>query len=126
MDIFKGISLKLLAMEQLLQQHPEKRGRVVLCPDQKPCKGTWERRSRGPQGMNKGLVAERHLTKMKEQGKLLDFILCVGDDRSDEDMFEVIMGAKGGPALFPVAETFACTVGQKQAKLSTIWMIRRR
>lgn len=30
MDIFKGISLKLLAMEQLLTQHPDKRGKVVL------------------------------------------------------------------------------------------------
>ncbi|KAJ4899992.1 hypothetical protein Rs2_13943 [Raphanus sativus] len=69
-----------------------------------------------PQGVNKGLVAERLLTTMQEQGKLLDFILCVGDDRSDEDMFEVIMGAKDGPALSPVAEIFACTVGQKPSK----------
>lgn len=53
---------------------------------------------------------------MQEKGKLLDFILCVGDDRSDEDMFEVIMGAKDGPALSPVAEIFACTVGQKPSK----------
>ncbi|KAL8227582.1 hypothetical protein R6Q57_015166 [Mikania cordata] len=30
LDIFKGISLKLLAMEQLLIQHPEWLGRVVL------------------------------------------------------------------------------------------------
>lgn len=66
--------------------------------------------------MNKGLVAERLLTTMQEQGKLLDFILCVGDDRSDEDMFEVIMGAKDGPALSQVAEIFACTVGQKPSK----------
>lgn len=66
--------------------------------------------------MNKGLVAERLLTTMQEKGKLLDFILCVGDDRSDEDMFEVIMSAKDGPALSPVAEIFACTVGQKPSK----------
>ncbi|CAL9225844.1 unnamed protein product [Arabidopsis halleri] len=69
-----------------------------------------------PQGVNKGLVAERLLTTMQEKGKLLDFILCVGDDRSDEDMFEVIMSAKDGPALSPVAEIFACTVGQKPSK----------
>ncbi|KAG8638824.1 hypothetical protein MANES_14G067800v8 [Manihot esculenta] len=30
MDIFKGISLKLLAMEHLLQQNPELRGKVVM------------------------------------------------------------------------------------------------
>ncbi|CAN8325025.1 unnamed protein product [Cochlearia groenlandica] len=69
-----------------------------------------------PQGVNKGLVAERLLKTMQEKGKLLDFILCVGDDRSDEDMFEVIIGAKDGPALSPVAEIFACTVGQKPSK----------
>ncbi|XP_010439943.1 PREDICTED: alpha,alpha-trehalose-phosphate synthase [UDP-forming] 5 [Camelina sativa] len=69
-----------------------------------------------PQGVNKGLVAERLITTMQEKGKLLDFILCVGDDRSDEDMFEVIMSAKDGPALSPVAEIFACTVGQKPSK----------
>lgn len=66
--------------------------------------------------MHKGLVVERLLTTMQEQGKLLDFILCIGDDRSDEDMFDVIMGAKDGPALSPVAEIFACTVGQKPSK----------
>eukprot|EP00268_Persea_americana_P041068 TRINITY_DN4089_c0_g1_i8.p1 TRINITY_DN4089_c0_g1~~TRINITY_DN4089_c0_g1_i8.p1 ORF type:complete len:768 (+),score=138.94 TRINITY_DN4089_c0_g1_i8:313-2616(+) len=30
MDIFKGISLKLLAMEQFLKQHPELQGKLVL------------------------------------------------------------------------------------------------
>lgn len=39
MDIFKGISLKLLAMEQLLIQHPEKRGKVVLVQIANPARG---------------------------------------------------------------------------------------
>ncbi|VVB12586.1 unnamed protein product [Arabis nemorensis] len=39
MDIFKGISLTLLAMEQLLTQHPEKRGRVVLVQIANPARG---------------------------------------------------------------------------------------
>jgi len=39
MDIFKGISLKLLAMEQLLLQHPDKRGRVVLVQIANPARG---------------------------------------------------------------------------------------
>lgn len=47
---------------------------------------------------------------------LPDFVLCIGDDRSDEDMFEVISSARGGPSLSPVAEVFACTVGQKPSK----------
>ena len=47
---------------------------------------------------------------------LPDFVLCIGDDRSDEDMFEVIMSAMSGTSLSPVAEVFACTVGQKPSK----------
>lgn len=53
---------------------------------------------------------------MKQKGVLPDFVLCIGDDRSDEDMFEVIMSARNGPSLSPVAEVFACTVGQKPSK----------
>lgn len=39
MDIFKGISLKLLAMEQLLVQHPEYQGKVVLVQIANPARG---------------------------------------------------------------------------------------
>lgn len=39
MDIFKGISLKLLAMEQLLNQHPELQGKVVLVQIANPARG---------------------------------------------------------------------------------------
>ena len=53
---------------------------------------------------------------MRQKGMLPDFVLCIGDDRSDEDMFEVIMRAKGLPSLSPVAEVFACTVGRKPSK----------
>lgn len=53
---------------------------------------------------------------MREKTKLPDFVVCIGDDRSDEDMFEVINGARAGSALSPVAEVFACTVGQKPSK----------
>ncbi|KAK8516406.1 hypothetical protein V6N13_097695 [Hibiscus sabdariffa] len=69
-----------------------------------------------PQGVNKGLVAEHLLTTMQEKGMLPDFVLCIGDDRSDEDMFEVITQATAGPYLSPVADVFACTVGQKCSK----------
>ncbi|KAH7687299.1 trehalose 6-phosphate synthase/phosphatase protein [Dioscorea alata] len=69
-----------------------------------------------PQGVTKGLVAEWLLSTMRERGMLPDFVLCIGDDRSDEDMFEVITDAISGPLLSPVAETFLCTVGQKPSK----------
>lgn len=39
MDIFKGISLKLLAMEQLLSQHPSTHGKVVLVQIANPARG---------------------------------------------------------------------------------------
>ncbi|KAK3041555.1 hypothetical protein RJ639_000689 [Escallonia herrerae] len=69
-----------------------------------------------PQGVNKGIVADHLLQTMRQKGMLPDFVLCIGDDRSDEDMFEVIISAMAGPSLSPVAEVFACTVGQKPSK----------
>lgn len=53
---------------------------------------------------------------MEEKGVLPDFILCIGDDRSDEDMFEVITTAATSGKLAPDAEIFACTVGRKPSK----------
>ncbi|KAK4485544.1 hypothetical protein RD792_008187 [Penstemon davidsonii] len=58
-----------------------------------------------PQGVSKGLVVKNLMEKMRNKGKEADFVLCVGDDRSDEDMFEAIANSVG--------EVFACTVGQK-------------
>lgn len=69
-----------------------------------------------PQGVNKGLVADRMLATMRQREVLPDFVLCIGDDRSDEDMFEVIRGAMVDASLSPVAEVFACTVGHKPSK----------
>ncbi|KAI4369925.1 hypothetical protein MLD38_018318 [Melastoma candidum] len=69
-----------------------------------------------PQGLNKGIVAERLLETMRERGILPDFVLCIGDDRSDEEMFGVIADAREGLLLSPVAEVFACTVGQKPSR----------
>ncbi|KAK3421872.1 hypothetical protein EUGRSUZ_G02474 [Eucalyptus grandis] len=40
MDIFKGISLKLLALEQLLQQHLQLRGKIVLVQIVNPARGS--------------------------------------------------------------------------------------
>lgn len=68
------------------------------------------------QGVTKGLVAEKIFTSMAEKGKLADFVLCVGDDRSDEDMFEVIGNALSRSILSFNAKVFACTVGQKPSK----------
>ncbi|KAF6144652.1 hypothetical protein GIB67_006144 [Kingdonia uniflora] len=69
-----------------------------------------------PQGVSKGLVAQRLLSTMQERGKLVDFVICIGDDRSDEDMFEVISNSMEGPSLSLNAQVFACTVGRKPSK----------
>ncbi|KAJ0837787.1 putative alpha,alpha-trehalose-phosphate synthase (UDP-forming), Trehalose-phosphatase [Helianthus annuus] len=70
-----------------------------------------------PQGVSKGLVAKRLLTTMHGRGMIPDFVLCIGDDRSDEDMFEVITSSvASGELISPKAEVFACTVGNKPSK----------
>ncbi|XP_043702155.1 probable alpha,alpha-trehalose-phosphate synthase [UDP-forming] 7 [Telopea speciosissima] len=69
-----------------------------------------------PQGVSKGLVAERVFTTMAEKGRQADFVLCIGDDRSDEDMFEIIGNAMNKNILSSHTALFACTVGQKPSK----------
>lgn len=69
-----------------------------------------------PQGVSKGLVAEKIFTSMSQGGKQADFVLCIGDDRSDEDMFEIIGDAMSNGILSSGTSVFACTVGQKPSK----------
>jgi len=53
---------------------------------------------------------------MVERGKPPDFVLCIGDDRSDEDMFASIASAMAQPSMASIVEVFACTVYQKPSK----------
>lgn len=66
-----------------------------------------------PQGVSKGVVVENLIATISGRGKPADFVLCIGDDRSDEDMFESIASSVAKHSLPEVAEVFACTVGQK-------------
>lgn len=66
-----------------------------------------------PQGVSKGVVVEELLAMMALKSAAPDLVLCVGDDRSDEDMFESIATVTGRSGM---AEVFACTVGQKPSK----------
>ncbi|QCD80444.1 probable alpha,alpha-trehalose-phosphate synthase [UDP-forming] 11 [Vigna unguiculata] len=66
-----------------------------------------------PQGVSKGKAVEDIISTMRSKGKSPDFLLCIGDDRSDEDMFESIARSVSNPALPTIAKVFACTVGQK-------------
>ncbi|GMI82281.1 TREHALOSE -6-PHOSPHATASE SYNTHASE S7, trehalose-phosphatase/synthase 7 [Hibiscus trionum] len=69
-----------------------------------------------PQGVSKGVVSEKIFTTMVESGKQADFVLCIGDDRSDEEMFEIISSAISSGVLSSNTSVFACTVGQKPSK----------
>lgn len=53
---------------------------------------------------------------MVHSGNAPDFVMCIGDDRSDEDMFESILSTVSSPSLPAAPEIFACTVGQKPSK----------
>uniref|UniRef100_A0A0E0AW07 Trehalose 6-phosphate phosphatase n=1 Tax=Oryza glumipatula TaxID=40148 RepID=A0A0E0AW07_9ORYZ len=64
-----------------------------------------------PQGVGKGVAVRNLISTMGNRGSLPDFILCVGDDRSDEDMFEAMISPS--PAFPETAEIFPCTVGNK-------------
>lgn len=61
------------------------------------------------------MVAEKVLSKLIGQGMLPEFVLCIGDDRSDEDMFESILSTRFTSSI-TTPEVFACTVGQKPSK----------
>ncbi|KAL7603990.1 hypothetical protein Lser_V15G16312 [Lactuca serriola] len=71
-----------------------------------------------PQGVTKGLVAEKIFSSMFKKERRADFVLCVGDDRSDEDMFVMIGDAIKGGVILNVnnRSVFACTVGQKPSR----------
>ncbi|PHT34141.1 putative alpha,alpha-trehalose-phosphate synthase [UDP-forming] 9 [Capsicum baccatum] len=69
-----------------------------------------------PQGVTKGLVAQKVLSIMVDNGKPPDFVMCIGDDRSDEDMFESILSSVSSPSVTAAPDIFACTVGQKPSK----------
>ena len=68
------------------------------------------------QGVSKGLVARRMLASMQERGECPDFVLCIGDDKSDKDMFQLLATAPCGASLASKAEVFTCTVGRKPSK----------
>ena len=61
------------------------------------------------QGVSKGVVAETIFASM-EGRKQADFVLCIGEDRSDEDMFENIADIMKRNMVAPRI-LFACTVG---------------
>ena len=68
------------------------------------------------QGVSKGLAVEKVIHRMVENGNSPDMVMCIGDDRSEEDMFESILSIVTSPDLPMRLEIFACTVGRKPSK----------
>ncbi|KAL8532639.1 hypothetical protein ACS0TY_009012 [Phlomoides rotata] len=66
-----------------------------------------------PHGVTKGSVVAKVVSMMVNEGTPPDFVMCIGDDRSDEDMFEMVASVVSTLSLPSSPETFACTVGQK-------------
>ena len=67
-----------------------------------------------PQGVSKGLAVERALAGCAARTRApTEFVLCIGDDRSDEEMFLTLSAAAASSAPHAPAHVFACTVGQK-------------
>jgi len=54
--------------------------------------------------VDKGVAADRVLAEVKERVGHVDFVLCIGDDRSDEDMFEVVNLSAKREGLESIAE----------------------
>lgn len=72
-----------------------------------------------PQGVSKGQAVLRLLEHAGASagGRAFDFSLCMGDDRSDEEMFAAWEGvAAESPALVAGETLFNCTVGQKPSR----------
>lgn len=51
------------------------------------------------QGASKGAAVDRILKKLADEGNAPDFVLCIGDDRSDEDMFTAMEHVTFSPHL---------------------------
>ncbi|KAL6846646.1 hypothetical protein ACP4OV_024094 [Aristida adscensionis] len=69
-----------------------------------------------PQGVSKGIVVDKIIRTLINNGEPPDFLMCVGNDRSDEDMFESINNATSNPSFPANTEVFACSVGPKASK----------
>lgn len=60
-------------------------------------------------GVNKGAAVAHVLSALREKEIVPDFVLCIGDDRSDESMFEQLLSPPS-----PGATVFTSTVGRKR------------
>lgn len=68
-----------------------------------------------PIAMNKGEIVKRLVQHCQPH---LDFVYCVGDDRTDEDMFKVLRKAE-----IQNETCFTCTIGSANKKTHAVWHV---
>lgn len=66
-----------------------------------------------PQVLSKGAAVQGLIENIMADGITPDFILCIGDDEFDRDMFEAVSSPRSNPLFPDAAEIFACTVGNR-------------
>jgi trehalose 6-phosphate synthase/phosphatase len=74
-----------------------------------------------PQGINKGTALLRAIEKTSELKGPVDFIMAIGDDSSDEDMFKMVNLLKKQNSQILYSEkipAFTCTLGIKPSSAS--------
>jgi len=59
---------------------------------------------------------DKIIRTLVNNGEVPDLLMCIGNDRSDEDMFESINKATSYTDLPAIPEIFACSVGPKASK----------
>ncbi|KIX07646.1 trehalose-phosphatase [Rhinocladiella mackenziei CBS 650.93] len=70
-----------------------------------------------PQFVNKGFIATRLINEYGyARGDPPEFILCLGDDQTDEDMFRALLKTN-----LPKEHVFACTVGASSKRTLATW-----
>lgn len=68
-----------------------------------------------PKGVHKGLVIDELLNVDEAASNVADFVLAVGDDKSDEDMFSAVATHTALP-LYAGSSVYTSTIGQKPSK----------
>ena len=66
------------------------------------------------QGASKGNAVDRILKQLADEGNAPDFVLCIGDDRSDEDMFTAMEHVTFSPHLPAEVRTCPCSAPTQQ------------
>jgi trehalose 6-phosphate synthase/phosphatase len=65
---------------------------------------------------NKGSIAKQLVEEYGDGDETLEFVLCLGDDFTDEDMFRSLKNSK-----LPRNITFSCTVGASSKQTEAYW-----